>query len=372
MSLNTFDDSLYLNRIQRACRELESQGVDALLVALGSDVPYLIGASVMPSERLTVLVLRPGRTPTLIVPKLEAPLMPQRPQVFDMRSWADGEDPIDLLLTELGDAETVAFGDQSRAQHLISLLQRRPGLKVRHASDVLAPLISIKDDAEQKAMATASDAADRVIAAVQSGSIPLVGRSEAELSRHLADLLIEEGHQEVLFTLVASGPNAASPHHHSGERKIQPGEAVLFDIGGILDGYCSDITRCVHIGPVPTEYAEAYAVLMEAQTAATEAATVGTPCEEVDRAARKVIDEAGLGAYFIHRTGHGIGMSVHEDPYMTEGNTAPLQAGHCFSIEPGIYKPNCWGMRLENLVIAREEGPRTLNEVPRDLIVLDG
>ena len=372
MSTPQPQDDLYLNRLARARRELESQGVDALLVALGSDVPYLVGASIMPSERLTVLVLRRAGRPVMIVPKLEAALMPRRPEVFELRPWADGEDPMDLLDRLLADDDkTVAFGDQSRAQHLISLLQRRPGLEVRHASEVLAPLISVKDESEQTAMAVASAAADRVIAAVQTGRVPLIGRTEMEVSRQLAEMLIEEGHQKVLFTLVASGPNAASPHHHSGERRIRPGEAVLFDIGGVLDGYCSDITRCVHLGAPPAEYADAYAVLMEAQAAATTAATVGTPCGEIDRAARRVIEQAGYGDYFIHRTGHGIGMSVHEDPYITEGSSTPLQAGNCFSIEPGIYLPERWGMRLENLVVATPAGPKTLNQVPRNLVVLD-
>ena len=370
-SPSLFADAVYQDRIQRAREQMEAQGVDAMVLSLGSDVPYLAGASPKPSERLTALVITPGTTPVLVVPSLEAPLMPSRPGVFDTRPWADGEDPIGLVVDLLNGARTLGFGDQSRAQHLTSLLQRRPELRVVRASEVLAPILSIKDAAEQDAMRAASAAADRVIAALQQGRVALVGRTEADVADELARMLIDEGHQSVEFVIVASGPNAASPHHHAGDRVIQKGENVLFDIGGVLDGYCSDITRCVHLGPVPDDFAAAYDVLMEAQAAGTAAATVGTPCREIDRAARKVIEDAGYGELFMHRLGHGIGMSVHEDPYISEDNDQPLLAGQCFSIEPGIYSADQWGMRLENLVIAHDDGPETLNKVPREPAVLD-
>jgi Xaa-Pro dipeptidase len=228
-----------------------------------------------------------------------------------------------------------------------------------------------KDAAEIAALKAAGAAADRVAAQLHAGEIDLVGRTEAQVSADISARLLAEGHDVVNFAIVAAGENAASPHHHPGSRVIERGEIVLCDFGGTMNGYCSDITRCVHLGPVPGDIAEAYAVLKAAEAAGVRAATVGTPCEGVDRAARDVIDAAGFGEYFIHRTGHGIGMDAHEDPYMVSGNTLPLEAGHAFSVEPGIYVAGKWGMRLEDIVVATSEGPDPMNHANHDLVVLD-
>jgi Xaa-Pro aminopeptidase len=181
---------------------------------------------------------------------------------------------------------------------------------------------------------------------------------------------VAEGHDKVNFAIVAAGENAASPHHHAGQRLIRPGEVVLCDFGGTMDGYCSDITRCVSLGEPPTEVAEAYAVLHQAQQAAVRAAVVGTPCAEVDATARRIIADAGYGEQFFHRTGHGIGMEEHEDPYIVDGNRLPLAPGHAFSVEPGIYVAGRWGMRLEDIVVATEDGPVALNQVDHELVVV--
>ena len=198
-------------------------------------------------------------------------------------------------------------------------------------------------------------------AQLQAGEIELVGRTEAAVSADIGARLIAEGHDVVNFAIVAAGANAASPHHHASVRVIRAGELVLCDFGGTMAGYCSDITRCVSLGPPPAEVAEAYAVLHEAQAAGVAAAVVGAACEDVDRASRRVIDDAGFGEWFIHRTGHGIGMEAHEDPYMVEGNSLPIAAGHAFSVEPGIYLDGRWGMRLEDCVVATADGPLPLN-----------
>jgi D-alanyl-D-alanine dipeptidase len=203
-----------------------------------------------------------------------------------------------------------------------------------------------------------------------AGYIPLLGRTEAQVSADISTRLLERGHDVVNFAIVAAGENAASPHHHPGSRVIRTGDIVLCDFGGTMAGYCSDITRCVHIGEPSAEVRDAWDVLRRAQQAAVDAARVGAHCEDVDRAARWIIADAGYGDAFIHRTGHGIGMDAHEDPYIVEGNGAALAAGHAFSIEPGIYIPGKWGMRLEDIVVATDSGPRRMNDAPRELAVL--
>src|SRR5690606_9247726 len=263
---------------------------------------------------------------------------------------------------------TVAVGDQMWARCLVELLPQHQGAAVRRAVDVVEPQRMMKDEAEIDALAAARAAVDRIAAELQAGHIPLVGRTEAEVSADLSARIIAEGHQKVNFAIVAAGANAASPHHHAGSRVIGEDEIVLCDFGGTMDGYCSDITRCVFTGEVPSEIAEAYAVLHEAQQAAVAAATVGTPCQDVDRTARRIIADAGYGEYFVHRTGHGIGLEEHEDPYIVEGNELPLAPGHAFSVEPGIYVPGRWGMRLEDIVVAAEDGPMPMNRVDHSLI----
>ncbi|MFZ1488409.1 MAG: M24 family metallopeptidase, partial [Ilumatobacteraceae bacterium] len=221
------------------------------------------------------------------------------------------------------------------------------------------------------ALRAAGAAADRVARQLHGGEIPLVGRTEAEVSADISARLIAEGHDVVNFAIVAAGENAASPHHHPGRRVIRAGEIVLTDFGGTMGGYCSDTTRCVYTGRPTSEIADAYAVLHEAQQAAVAAATVGTPCEEVDAAARRIIAAAGWGEQFLHRTGHGIGMEAHEEPYIVSGNRLPLEPGHAFSVEPGIYVAGRWGMRLEDIVVATDAGPQTMNDTDRALVSVD-
>jgi Xaa-Pro dipeptidase len=254
------------------------------------------------------------------------------------------------------------------ARFLVELMPRLEGAEYRRAVDVVGPLRMRKDAAEIEALAAAGAAVDRIAGELQRGEIELVGRTEAAVSDELSRRIVAEGHQKVNFAIVAAGPNAASPHHHAGDRVIERGEIVLCDFGGTMDGYCSDTTRCVFTGTVTPEVAEAYAVLQEAQAVGVAAGLAGTPCEEVDRATRRVIADAGYGEYFIHRTGHGIGMEEHEDPYIVEGNRLPLEAGHAYSVEPGIYVPGQWGMRLEDIVVATPQGPRPLNRSDHALV----
>ncbi|MGZ4681712.1 MAG: M24 family metallopeptidase [Acidimicrobiales bacterium] len=367
---------MHADRLARVRAAMEAQGVDVLLLSVGADLPWLIGYEAMPLERLTMLVVPRDGDATLVVPRLEAPRVVDRGDLFRLRPWGETEDPIELVASLVGSAPVAAIGDRTWAQFLVELMARTPGTSFRRASEVTGPLRAVKDPAEIEALARASAAVDRIAADLQGGRIPLVGRTEAELSAELSRRILAEGHHRVNFAIVAAGENAASPHHEAGSRVIREGEVVLCDFGGTMHtddgaGYCSDITRCVHTGEPSAEFAELYAVLHEAQAAGVAAGVVGRPAEAVDAAARDVIVGAGLGERFIHRTGHGIGVEEHEDPYIVAGNAEPLVAGNAFSIEPGIYVPGRWGARLEDIVVATPDGPRSLNHAEHGLVAVD-
>ena len=371
---------MFADRLARVRALMDDEGVDVLLLSVGADLPYFCGYEAMPLERLTMLVVPRDGDATLVVPHLEAPRVVERPDVFDLVTWRDGEDPIRLVVDRLpagpGGTVRAAIGDQAWAGFAVDLLAARPGLALTRASEVTAPIRMVKDAAEVAVLRSAGAAVDRILADVQAGNVPLVGRSEADVAAEIARRIVDEGHHRVNFTIVASGPNAASPHHEAGDREIRSGESVLFDIGGTMlgddgVGYCSDITRCVHLGEPPTEFAEAYEALHAAHAAGVAAATVGTPCEAVDEASRRVLDDAGYGEWFVHRLGHGIGVEAHEHPNLVAGNGLPLVAGHAFSVEPGIYLPDRWGMRLEDIVVATDDGPDPMNRIDHGLAVID-
>ena len=369
---------MFAERLARVRAAAADAGLDALALSVGADLPWLTGYEAMPLERLTLLVVPVDGDATLVVPELEAPRVVERPDVFALRPWGETEDPLAVVDDLLGPARRVAMGDRTWSRFVVDLLRRRPGLELSNASEVVGPLRAVKDAAEVAALRRAAEAADRVMAALQAGEVPLVGRTEAEVSAELAQRFLAEGHQRVNFAIVAAGPDAASPHHEPGDHVIAEGEVVLCDVGGTMAdpasgvGYCSDITRCVAVGEPPADLVGAYEVLEAAQAAAVAAATVGTPCQQVDATARGIIAEAGWGERFIHRTGHGIGVEEHEDPYVVAGNDELLVAGHAFSVEPGIYLPGRWGLRLEDIVVATADGPDPLNRVDHGLPVVDG
>ena len=370
MSALTLDTSVYLDRLARVRVAMAQHDVDAVMLSVGHDLPYLTGYTAMPLERLTMLVVPRDGDASLLIPGLEAARVTAQPGVFDLVPWGETDDPTAIAGRLVSGAARVAVGDQMWARFLVELLPYLPGVEFTRAVEVVGALRRTKDQAEIDALAAAGAAVDRIAGELQRGEIPLVGRTEADVSAHLGRRIIEEGHQKVNFAIVAAGENASSPHHHPGDRVIRADEIVLCDFGGTMNGYCSDTTRCVVTGEIAPDVAEAYAVLHEAQEAGVAAATVGTACEDVDRITRKVIDDAGYGEYFIHRTGHGIGLEEHEDPYIVEGNDLPLEAGHAFSIEPGIYVPGTWGMRLEDIAVATEAGPRRLNNSDHSLIAV--
>ncbi len=357
----------------RAVRErMGEMGVDTLLLSVGADLPWLTGYTATPLERLTMFVLPLFGEAVLAVPRLEAPRVEAQPELFTIRPWSETENVIEVVTGLVGRTRRrLAVSDRTWATFLLALQAELPRSTWMTASKVTGPLRAVKDADEVAALRRAAAAADRVATDLISGRIPLIGRTEAEVSRELGERLREEGHDAVNFAIVGSGPNSASPHHEPGPRIIGAGEAVVCDFGGTLDGYCSDITRTVFTGDPPTDFRDLYAVLAGAQAAAVDAARVGTPCQDVDAVARDLIGDAGYGQYFIHRTGHGIGLEEHEDPYLVSGNREPLAAGHVFSVEPGIYVDGRWGARIEDIVVATESGPDPLNRADHALAVVE-
>ncbi len=357
---------MFSDRMDQARHAMRARGVQAILLSVGADLPYFCGYEAMALERLTMLVLPVDGDATLVVPKLEAPRVAERPDVFGLRPWEETEDPIAIVADLLGSVTKASIGDTTWSRFTVDLLAAMPHLTLRRASEVTSSIRAVKTADEVDRLRTAAHAVDRIAARLQAGEIPLVGQTEAAVSTELSRQIIAEGHDRVNFAIVAAGENASSPHHHPGTRVIRPDEVVLCDFGGTWlgddgVGYCSDITRCVWTGSPPAEFAELYDVLLAAQAAQVMAARPDAVPQTIDKVGRDIIAEAGYGEYFVHRTGHGIGVEAHEDPYIVEGNAAPLVAGNAFSIEPGIYIPGRWGARLEDIVVADQTGPDPLN-----------
>ena len=360
----------HLDRIGRATQEAETRDLDALVVSPSPDLAYLTGYDPMPLERPTLLVLRPGSDPALLVPELERPLAEASPvgEHVELVPWLDGADPYEAAASLLAGAARIAVADRLWASHLIGLQRSLPEASFSSASPVLGRLRSVKDPAELDVLRRAARAADETFRAIVTMSFQ--GRSEEAVANDLAELLVANGHARSDFTIVASGPHAASPHHEPGGRTILPRDAVVMDFGGELGGYLSDTTRTVVVGDAPDGFEQAYAAVREAQAGAVDAVRPGVRAEEIDRAARAVIEAAGYGERFIHRTGHGIGLELHEPPYMVEGDTTVLEPGMTFSVEPGVYLEGRFGIRIEDIVAVTADGVERLNRSTRDLQVV--
>lgn len=361
-----------LERVAKAQAQLDALGADALLVAPSADFRYFTGLPGHVSERLTALVIPREGPATLLVPQLEAPLYAALPNTLQRRTWADGDDPIAALcqVLDAAQARVVAVNDQLWSGFLLQLQEAAPDRRFVRGQPLLRQLRMVKDADE---LATLREAARRTDVAWEAfcASARLVGQTERALAAQLRAALEAEGLETVAFCIVASGPNAASPHHEPGDRVVQPGDPVIFDFGGTLDGYYSDCTRTVMAGhDAPPEIADAYDAVLEANQAAFAAIRPGVPCEAVDRAARQVLEDRGYGPFFIHRTGHGLGLSGHEDPYLVAGNREPLQPGMVVSDEPGVYLAGRWGIRIEDIVVVTEDGAERLNTTSHELRVL--
>lgn len=358
-------------RVRRAAEEAGRQGFSALVVAPSPDLRYLCGYEPMPLERPTLLVLRPDADPVMLVPELERPLAAGSPggRAFQLVGWSDGDDPYDAAARLLPSQGRVGIGDRTWASHLIGLQAAVPGAAFEPASPVLGRLRAAKDADELAALRRAGRAADETFRQILRTRFE--GRREEEIAADLAEMLVTNGHARADFTIVASGPNAASPHHEPSGRTILPRDAVVMDFGGELGGYFSDISRTVVVGEEPDGFREVYDLVHDAQEAAFRAVRAGTLAGEIDAVAREMIEGAGYGERFIHRTGHGIGLEVHEDPYLVRGNDFELTPGVTFSIEPGIYLPGRFGVRIEDIVAVTAEGAERLNRSTRELQIVD-
>jgi Xaa-Pro aminopeptidase len=360
---------MHAERIARIRRRMDELGVDVLLLSIGADLPWLTGYEALETERLTMLVLPRDSDATLVVPRLEAARVREQPDAFSIVAWDETDDPIDVVAKLAGSPATAAIGDHTWARFLLDLQDVLPQTSFRKGSEVTAPLRMVKDPTEVDALRAAARAVDGIVAEMRTR--PFGGRTETDVHRELVQRMLDAGHERANFAIVGSGPNGASPHHEAGSRVIEPGDVVVCDFGGSMHHYCSDITRLFVVGEPSSEVRDTYAVLAGAQEQAVRAARVGTPCEEVDATARRIIADAGFGDRFIHRTGHGIGVETHEEPYIVAGNTAPLAPGNAFSVEPGIYLPGRFGLRVEDIVVATPDGPERLNQAPRDLAVVE-
>jgi Xaa-Pro aminopeptidase len=368
-----FPASVHLLRLERAIAEAASRGIGALLVTPSADYEYLLGYRAPALERLTCLILPAEGVPALVLPRLEEPLAHHAigalADAIEIVPWEETDDPFRLVKARLAGALRVGLQDQMWSRFVLQLSALLDPAELVDASPAIGAVRRIKQPEEVDRLRAAASAADEAMLAITSER--LSGRTEAEISRRINGLLLEAGHDTADFAIVGSGPNSASPHHEPGARVIEAGDAVVLDIGGVRAAYCSDTTRTAFVGEPPPDFAAMYEVLRMAQSAACAAVAPGVPARDVDRAARRIIEEAGYGDAFMHRTGHGIGMEVHEEPYIVESNAEPLVAGDAFSIEPGIYIADQWGARIEDIVVCTDTGGERLNLNSTELLVVD-
>ncbi len=362
----------HAERLRRVGAAMADDDVGAVLLGPGSDLVWTTGFHAHESERLTMLVVPVTGAPILVVPELEAPLA--RAAGVDglarIVAWGETQDPVAVVADHLVACGVggAALGIQDRiwTAFTLALQARLPHASWHPGSRVMAPLRVVKDAAEIAALHAVGAAIDDVHGQVPDLLRP--GRTEREVAADI-DVLIRATHDETSFVVVASGPNGASPHHGSGDRVLADGDAVVVDIGGTLDGYGSDETRNYCVGHVDPAYQRLHDVLERAQAAATAAVAPGVTAHAIDAAARDVITAAGHGDHFIHRTGHGIGLDGHEEPWIVAGSDVVVQPGMAFSIEPGIYVPGVHGARIEDIVIVTDSGVESVNHRPRHIVV---
>ncbi|MFB6080857.1 MAG: aminopeptidase P family protein [Haloferacaceae archaeon] len=359
-------------RRTRAARErLRECGAAALVCAPGPNVRYLSGYAGEPSERHCLLVVPAEGAPTFVVPELVAADVRDATWIDDVRAWRDDEDPTALVERVVAerdlDGERILLDDRMWARFVLDVQAAAPDAAFGLASEVLGPLRRRKDDAELHALRAAARAADAVVDRLRDRGSAVVGLTETELARRIERWLADEGGEGSPFEpVVAAGENGARPHHAHGDREIRGGDPVVLDFGTLVDGYPSDQTRTlVFAGDPPEGFVAVHETVREAQAAGVAAVEPGATAGEVDRATRAVIEAAGYGDEFVHRTGHGVGLEIHEEPFVAAGSDVRLEPGMVFSVEPGIYLDGRFGVRIEDLVVVTADGAERLNATDR-------
>lgn len=362
--------STYEERLHRVQHAMSEADISWLLLGPSADLFYLTGFDAHVSERLNLLMLPQSGDPSLVVPGLEAPNVGDAASLVAVKSWADHESPTDLASEVIpGEVERVAVGNHLYSAFLLRLQDVIKAGSWIEASPLMRNLRMAKDAIEIELLDIAGRNNDAAWEAFLKAG-PLSGLTERQALDQLLELTMEQGTGRC-WGICASGPNAASPHYSGSDRVIQDGDSVIFDWGGPVGGYYSDVTRTVHIGEPSDEFRQVYDIVLQANQAMLDAVRPGVACQQLDRVARKVISDAGYGEAFLHRVGHGLGLEVHEEPYLVEGNHLPLKEGFVFSDEPGIYLEGRFGVRIEDAVVCTSDGGRRLNESTRDLVVME-
>ncbi|MFK4105139.1 M24 family metallopeptidase [Streptomyces sp. NPDC019531] len=367
-----FSEPDYAARMTRAAREAIEAGLAGLLITPGPDLVWLCGyRPAAATERLTLLVLSPGAEPRLLVPALERPAAEAAPAAGAVRvsDWSDGQDPYAAATGLLLPNGRYGVSDTTWALHLLGLQEALPLTAYRPLTVVLPLLRAVKDEHEVARLAVAGAAADAAYEEILS--VRFTGRREIDVATDLARLLREHGHSQVDFTVVASGPHSADPHHGAGDRVIEHGDTVVLAFGGLRDGYASETARTVHVGEPTEEERTVHDLVRTAQQAAFEAVAPGVSCQDVAQRARTVVADAGYGTYFTHRTGHGVGIATHEPPYLVEGEETALVPGMCFAVEPGVYLPGRFGVRIEDVVTCTADGVRRLSATDQAMAIVE-
>jgi Xaa-Pro aminopeptidase len=354
-----------LNRLQAT---MDAAGVDLVAIGPMANMHYLAGFTPHADERLCLLLIS-AQAVSAVVPRLNAAEWSARTDISP-HTWPDDEGPHEALkaaLSEMPPVKKLAIDGAMRADFLLPLMVATKPQEIIPVEALIAPLRARKSTEEIEALSRAAAQADRAMQAAINACRP--GVTEAGVAWAAEETFRLDGAEEVCFTLVASGPNGAHPHHHSGSRLLQQGDAVIIDIGASLGGYKSDITRMAFLGEPSAEFLKAYQAVLEANERARAAVRPGITAHEIDQAARGTLDAAGYAEYFVHRTGHGLGLEIHEPPWIMAGNEQLLEAGMVFSVEPGVYIPDQFGVRIEDIVVVTETGVRTLTGFDHQLVI---
>jgi len=354
-----------LTKLQARMRET---GVDLAAIGPTANMRYLLGFAPHPDERVCLLLVTP-KDAKLVVPGLNRDEVAAHTDNIDMISWADVDGPQAALRQALGAQKfpTVAFDGGTRADFLLALQANMVGAKISSADALIAPLRERKGADEIEILAEAAHQADVAMQAAVDAC--RVGATEAEVAEAVQKSFRQSGAESADFFIVGAGANGAFPHHHSSATKLKAGDAIVIDIGATHLGYKSDITRMVHLGKPTQEFTQAYEAVLNANQRAMAAVKPGVKAEEIDRIGRGVLESAGLGQYFTHRLGHGLGLDGHETPWIMKGNATVLQEGMVFSIEPGVYLTGKFGIRIEDIVVVTSTGARNLTGFDHALIV---